>query len=96
MVTIPTVPENPKWASTAATKTVAITQNVVAGGSSRHTCTHAAALRSLVVGDKVTVSGHSDAALNQEFTVTAVTSSTVVELTGSGSAQAHIQPELQY
>ena len=72
-------------ASTAATKTVAITQNVVASGSSTvTTCTHEAAVRSLVVGDTVTVSGHSDTALNQVFTVTAVTSSTVVQLTGTG------------
>jgi hypothetical protein len=77
--------KNTNGATTAATKTVSITQNVVAGGSSTvTTCTHAEALRSLVVGDTVTVSGHSDAALNQAYSVTSVTSLTVVVLTGTG------------
>ena len=75
--------KNNNGAATAATKTVAITQNIVASATST-TCTHAGALRSLVVGDSVTVSGHNDAALNQVYTVASVTSPTVVVLTGTG------------
>ena len=43
---------------------------------------------SLVVGDTVTISGHTgnsaNVAMNQVFTVSSITSSTVVVLTGSG------------
>ena len=48
------------------------------------TATHSAAVRSLVVGDSVTVSGHTDAALNQVYLVKTVTSATEVVLTGTG------------
>ena len=65
-------------ASTAATKTVAITQNVVSGGSTTETtCTlSSAAVRNLVIGDTVTISGYTgsaeDLALNQEYVVAAI------------------------
>ena len=50
--------------------------------------THVASTRSLVVGDVVTVSGHTgdaaNVAMNQAFTVASITSSTIAVLTGTG------------
>ena len=86
--------------STAATKTVAVSQVVVSnsvaitqidvasGSSTVATCTHAAASGFLAVGDTVTVSGHtgdaSNVAVNQDYTVVSITSSTVSVLSGTG------------
>ena len=52
------------------------------------TITHVASTRDLVVGDVVTVTGHTgnaaNTAMNQAFTVASVTSSTIAVLTGTG------------
>ena len=73
--------------STASLINVAVSSNV-ASSSTETTLTHAAGARPLVVGDTITVSGHSSSsahtAMNQAFVVKSVTSTTVVVLTGSG------------
>ena len=74
-------------ASTATLITVSVTSNV-ASSSTETTLTHATGSRSLVVGDTVTISGHTgnaaNTAMNQEYAVKSVTSTTVVVLTGTG------------
>jgi hypothetical protein len=64
-----------------------VTQNV-ANTATSATMTYTAGPKSMVIGDTVTVSGHTgnaaNLAMNQAFTVAAVTSATVVQLTGTG------------
>jgi len=83
-------------ASTAALIEVSVTSNE-ASSATQTTVTHVAGARPLVVGDTVTVAGHSaDAAhlaMNQAFTVQSVTSPTVVVLTGTGMTAATYVPE---
>ena len=74
-------------ATTAALLTVSVTSNAAASATEA-TLTHAAGARPWVVGDTITVSGHTGnsahTAMNQEFTVKTVTSTTVAVLTGTG------------
>ena len=83
-------------ASTAALIKVSVTSSVAASATET-TVTHVAGARALVVGDTVTVAGHSGnaahLAMNQEFTVQSVTSATVVVLTGTGMTAATYNPE---
>ena len=78
-------------ASVASTITVSISQNV-AGSAVSTTVTHVAGSRPLVVGDTLTVSGHTgnsaNTAMNQAYTVTSVTSATVVVVQGTGMTAA--------
>lgn len=74
-------------ASTAASITTAVTSST-ASSATQTTVIHTAGARPFAVGDIVTISGHTGnaahTAMNQEFTVKTVTSTTVVVLTGSG------------
>ena len=83
-------------ASTAALIEVSVTSNE-ASSATQTTVTHVAGARPLVVGDTVTVAGHSanaaHLAMNQAFTVQSVTSPTVVVLTGTGMTAATYVPE---
>ena len=83
-------------ASTAALIEVSVTSNE-ASSATQTTATHVAGARPLVVGDTVTVAGHSGnaahLAMNQAFTVQSVTSPTVVVLTGTGMTAATYVPE---
>ena len=83
-------------ASTAALIEVSVTSSVAASAT-QTTVTHVAGARALVVGDTVTVAGHSgnaaNLAMNQEFTVQSVTSATIVVLTGTGMTAGTYVPE---
>ena len=64
--------------------TIAISKSV-ASSSTSTTVTHTAGTKALVVGDTFIVSGHTgNAAMNQAYTITTVTSATEVVLTGGG------------
>lgn len=75
-------------ASTASTLSVSVSQSVASSSTTTTTATHVVGSRPLVIGDTVTISGHTgnsaNVAMNQVFTVSSITSSTVVVLTGSG------------
>ena len=67
--------------------TVSVSKSVVSSATST-TVTHSIGMRAFVVGDVVTIFGHTGdsthEAMNQKYTVSAVTKATVVVLTGSG------------
>ena len=78
-------------ASAASTITVSISQSIAGSDTISTTITHVEGTRALVVGDTLTISGHTgnsdNVAMNQVFTVSSVTSSTVAVLTGTGMTQ---------
>ena len=76
-----------KYEDGLTTLTLSVTSSQATSATST-TLTHVASSRDLVVGDVVTVSGHTgdaaNLAMNQAFTVASVTSSTIAVLTGTG------------
>ena len=76
-----------KITSASASVTVSITSSVATSATST-TITHVAGTRALVVGDTLTVTGHTGnqatQAMNQAFTVASITSTTIAVLTGTG------------